>query len=262
MSEKKYDLLTLGEVLMRLSPERELRFSQCDGFAVDIGGAEANVAAGAAALGLRTSLITRLPAHAIGDMAARAIRKTGVDLSCVLWDEDPKARLGIYYYEKAASPRKPRVVYDRMHSSILSLRADDIPAEVYASTKIFHTSGITLGLSRTLRAEVTEMIRRFSAAGAKISFDVNYRSNLWSGPEAREAIEAILPLVDIFFCSKSTARLTFDRDGEIGDVLRGFAEDYDISVVAATHRIVHSPRKHSFTSFVYEKESGQLFTEE
>ncbi|WP_347559703.1 PfkB family carbohydrate kinase [Clostridium sp. AM58-1XD] len=105
-------------------------------------------------------------------------------------------------------------------------------------------------------------MRRFKEAGAMISFDVNYRSNLWTGEQARACIEEILPLVDIFFCSEDTARLTFRREGTLKEIMKGFADDYQISVVAATQRVVHSPRNHTFGSVIYEAEKERFYEEE
>ncbi len=76
--------------------------------------------------------------------------------------------------------------------------------------------------------------------------------NLWTGQEAKECIEQILPYVDVFFCSEDTARLTFGKEGTVQDMMRSFTKDYPISVVAATQRVVHSPKIHSFGSCIYD----------
>ena len=66
-------------------------------------------------------------------------------------------------------------------------------------TRCFHTSGITLGLGGPVRENAIEMMKKFKEKGALISFDVNFRGNLWTGDEARDCITEILPIVDIFF---------------------------------------------------------------
>ena len=96
------------------------------------------------------------------------------------------------------------------------------------------------------------MIRRFKEAGALISFDVNFRGNLWTGDEARECIEQILPYVYIFFCSEDTARLTFLKEGSAKEIMKSFTEEYPIRIVASTQRIVHSPKIHTFGSIIYD----------
>lgn len=258
---EKLDLLCLGEVLMRLSPMENERLLQAKQLVRQIGGAELNVAAAAAMYGLKTGLVSKLPAHAVGRYAALAVQGMGVSDRFVCYDEDPGARLGLYYYENGAHPRKPGVVYDRKNSSASGMQIGDFPEEMYTAARCFHTSGITLALNREARETGLEMIRRFKKAGALISFDVNFRGNLWSGPEAKSCITQILPLVDIFFCSESTARLTFEMEGDVREILKSFAQEYSISVVAATMRTVHSPRCHSFGSVVYDSRNGCFYEE-
>ena len=95
-----------------------------------------------------------------------------------------------------------------------------------------------------------------------ISFDVNFRGNLWSGPEAKECIEAILPYVDIFFCSEDTARLTFLKEGDLKNMMKEFAEEYNLKIVASTQRIVHSPKCHTFGSVIYNAVEDMYYEEE
>lgn len=122
------------------------------------------------------------------------------------------------------------------------VRIEEFPEEMFASARCFHISGITLALSEECRACAVEMIKRFKAAGALISFDVNFRLNLWSGAEAKACIEQILPYVDIFSCSEDTARLTFLKRGIWHEIMRkALRKNNPISVVAATQRTVHSP---------------------
>src|SRR5699024_356692 len=130
------------------------------------------------------------------------------------------------------------------------------------STRCFHTSGITLALSEQCRSTAMEMIRRFKDAGALISFDVNFRGNLWTGDEARECIEQILPYVDIFFCSEETARLTFLKTGEAKQIKKSCTKYYPISSVASTQRMVHSPKVHTFGSIIYDARSDKDYDEE
>ena len=106
------------------------------------------------------------------------------------------------------------------------------------------------------------MIRLFKEHGALISFDVNYRQNLWSGFQAKTCIQQILPLVDIFFCSEDTARLTFDKKGDTKSILKSFTQDYPISIVASTKRVVHSPRFHTFGSVIYDSRTDTFYEEE
>ena len=153
------------------------------------------------------------------------------------------------------------MVYDRKHTSITKVDIDSFPEEMFSSTRCFHISGITLALNEKARACGIEMIKRFKEHGALISFDVNFRLNLWSGAEAKACIEQILPYVDIFFCSEDTARLTFLKERTLQDIMREFTREYPISIMASTQRIVHSPKLHTFGSVIYEAKSDTFYQE-
>ena len=177
-------------------------------------------------------------------------------------DTADDSRIGVYYYEYGSYPRKPRVVYDRKHSSINNIDIKDVPETMFYNTRLFHTSGITLGLDGNAQKFAIECIRKFKEQGTLISFDVNYRANLWTGEEARACIEQILPYVDIFFCSEDTARLTFGKTGTIEEIQKSFCEEYPISVVASTERTVITPKKHNFTSIIYSAKNDSYYREE
>lgn len=259
--DRPFDLVTMGQLLLRLSPPGNERIARSDVFEKNVGGAELNVAVGAALLGLHTGIISKLPAHDLGQFMKGTIRSYGVSDDFFIYDHSEDARVGVYYYEYGAYPRKPQVIYDRRHSSFFSLNLDEIDPVVYKSTKCFHTSGITLALSPQLRETTIEAIKRFKENGALISFDVNFRGNLWSGDEARETILKILPYVDIFFCSESTAQLTFLKTGSCREMIKSFTEEFPIKAVFATQRTVHSPKNHDFSSLAYCAERDAYFEE-
>ena len=100
--EKSFDLLSLGEVLLRLSPPDNERLVKGDMLRKQVGGAELNVVSGVSLLGLRIGIISKLPANDIGVFAKNRIRFCGVSDDYLVYDESPDARLGIYYYENGA----------------------------------------------------------------------------------------------------------------------------------------------------------------
>lgn len=259
--KKEFDLLSLGELLLRLSPPDNERMSRGGTFNKQVGGAELNAITGAAMLGLRCGIISKLPANDLGTFVKNTIRQGGVSDDYLVYDSDKDARLGVYYYENGAYPRKPRIVYDRKNTSVNKIQIADYSDSMYSSARCFHTSGITLALSPQVRETAIEIIKRFKAEGAIISFDVNFRGNLWSGPEAKECIESILPYVDIFFCSEDTARLTFLKEGDVRSIMKSFTEEYPISLVASTRRIVHSPKRHTFGSIIYSAKDDTFYEE-
>jgi len=257
----KFDLITLGEIMLRLSPPGYERITRGEEFEKRAGGSELNVAAGAALLGLRTAVISKLPANDLGTFIKNRIRFEGVSDDYLIYDDSEDARLGIYYYESGAAPRKPSIIYDRKGASFTRIRKEEIPEEIFSSAKMFHTSGITMALCKESREVALYLIRKFKEAGAQISFDVNYRANLWSEEEARAVVEEVLPYVDVLFISEETSRRMMQRTGELKEIMKAFTEDYHVKMVCTTQRTVKSPKKHDFTSVIYSRESGEYYTE-
>ncbi len=261
IKKNNFDLVAFGEIMLRLSPPRHERITRGDIFEKRAGGSELNVASGVSLLGLRTGIISRLPANDLGTYIKNRIRFVGVSDDFLIYDSSPEARLGIYYYEMGAAPRKPSIVYDRREASITRITLDEIPEEAYTTTRIFHTSGISLALCEQMRDVAIELIRRFKAGGAMISFDVNYRANLWSEDEARGVIKSILPLVDILFVSEETSRRMMQKTGDLHDIMKSYAEEYGVKIVATTQRTVVDPRRPNFTSTVYSAANDEFYTE-
>ena len=259
--KKEFDLLSMGEIMLRLSPPDNERITRGSTFSKQAGGAELNSATGAAMLGLRCGIISKLPANDLGMYIKNNVRLSGVSDDYLVYDADSDARLGVYYYENGAYPRKPRIVYDRKNASMNKISVEDYDERLYSAARCFHTSGITLALSPQVRETAVEMIKRFKAQGTMISFDVNFRGNLWTGAEAKACIESILPYVDIFFCSEDTARLTFLKEGDAKSIMKSFTEEYPISIVASTQRIVHSPKRHTFGSMIYSASEDRFYEE-
>ena len=262
MGEKNFDLITLGEIMLRLSPPNYERMTRGDVFDKRAGGSELNVASGVALLGLRTGVISKLPQNALGTFIKNRIRFEGVSDDYLIYDESDDARLGIYYYENGAAPRKPSIVYDRKNSSMTRISLDEIPEDVYTSARMFHTSGLTLALNKNTCEVTTELIKRFKKGGALVSFDCNYRANLWSEEEARVAIKHILPYVDILFVSEETSRRMMQKEGDLSDIMKSYTTEYPVKVVCTTQREVISPRKHNFTSTIYDATNDKFYTEQ
>lgn len=258
---REFDALAFGEILLRLSAPVNERMVSGAVFEKRAGGAELNVVSGISLMGLRTGIISKIPKNELGTFVKNNIRFCGVSDDWLIYDEGQDARLGIYYYEHGVYPRKPTVVYDRKNASINTIKIEDIPESIYNSTRLFHTSGISLALSDQSRSTAESLIKKFKAAGAMISFDVNFRANLWSEADAKKYIERILPYVDILFISEETSRRTFGKTGELADILKSFATEYDISVLASTERKIISPKKHTFGSTIYSAKEDKIYKE-
>ncbi|MBP3606646.1 MAG: sugar kinase [Clostridia bacterium] len=258
--KKSFEVLGLGEVMLRLSPVGKERVSYCETFEKMAGGSELNVVAGISMLGMRTGMITKLPRNDIGKFIKHKIRYTGTSDDYIIYDDSEEKRLGVYYYESGAYPRLPVVSYDRKGSSFTTFRHSELPEDIYTSTHIFHTSGITLALDEGVCQSAMEMMHKFYKAGALISFDVNYRASLWSEEKARETITSLLPMIDILFVSEETLRRMFGMKGELTEIHREFAKKYSsLKVIASTKRTVISSQKHTFTSLIYDCKEDRHF---
>lgn len=255
-----FDIIGMGEVMLRLSPPNKEKISQSESFEKNAGGSELNVVSGAAMLGARSAIITKLPKNKMGHFIRNKIRYGNVSDDYLIYDTSPESRLGIYYYESGVYPRKSSVIYDRAASSVCSLRINELPEDMYDKAKIFHISSITLALDTGLRECALDIIRRFKEAGALISFDVNYRAALWSEEEAKAVIEKIFPLVDLLFVSEETSRRMLRRTGSLEEIMKGYSDSYGCRLVATTRREAVSPTRHNFNSKMYF--DGNFYEEE
>ena len=208
-----YDLVSLGEVLLRLSLPSPARFETAQQLDVQIGGAEANVAAAVARLGLRAAWISALPANEWGVRVRRELVRHGIDCSAV--QSIDGARMGLYFLEYGVPPRPIRVLYDRQDSAFARLGPDDVDWEIVRRARVVHLSGITPALGASSRA----LVERAAAEAGELSFDLNYRATLWSPAEARAFAESIMPRVRYLFIGAEEARTVFGLDGPPDDVL-------------------------------------------
>lgn len=230
-----YDIVTLGEAMLRLTPPDHQRLEQATSFQVNVSGSELNTAWGTVRLGLSTTWVSRLVDNPPGRMIANKAREMGVDVSHVQWI--PEGRVGLYYCEMGASTRASRVYYDRKGSAISQMKPGTVNWEgILEGAKVFHVSGITPALSADCRAVTEEAIRMAKEAGLLVSFDINYRSGLWSPKEAHDCIVALLSYVDILFTTSDDTSIVFGVDGEPADIARKFVDKYGLKGAALTIR--------------------------
>ena len=215
-----FDLIALGEVMLRLSAPPPERLEQAVTLNIQIGGSEANVAAACARLGLRCALISALPAaHPWADRAVRELSSHGVDCGPVVRPEG--ARMGLYFLEYAPAPRPVRIHYDRRDSAASRLTPDAVDWSCLRGARLLHLSGITPALGEGPRAVIRRAIREAGAAGVPLSFDVNYRSRLWTPKEARELLTEVLPSTRYLFVGADDAETVFELSGPPATVLEG-----------------------------------------
>ena len=211
-----HDLVALGEVLLRLSVPAPGRIETARQLDVQIGGAEANVAAACARLGLAAAWVSALPDNAWGARVRRELSGHGVDCRCVLMTG---ARLGAYFLEYGVKPRPVRVLYDRRDSAFARLAPEQVDWEPVRRARVVHLTGITPALGDAPRALQQRALRE----AATISYDVNYRATLWSPAEARAYLETILGAVRYFFIGGAEAATIFEMTGNPEDVLAALA---------------------------------------
>ncbi|HTE17726.1 MAG TPA: sugar kinase [Armatimonadota bacterium] len=232
MNETSFDVFTLGETMIRLTPHGYTRLEEAGELEVRIGGAESNLAIALARLGVRAAWASRLPRNPLGDLVARRIRSFGVDVSGVRWEDG--ARMGLYFIEPGAAPRSSLVLYDRAHSAASTMQPDDFDWSLLDRSRHLHLTGITPALSRSAAETTARAIAEAGARGRTVSFDVNYRGRLWSPGEAREALLPLVREVDLLICTASDAALVFGASGSAEDAAGAMGELTRAPLVALT----------------------------
>jgi 2-dehydro-3-deoxygluconokinase len=240
------DLVTFGEAMVRLTPPAFQRLEQAHSFDVHVGGGELNVAVAAARLGATSRWVSRLPDNALGRMIANRAREQGVDVH-IEWTVDDRA--GLYFAELGAAPRASSVLYDRAASAMSKVKPACIDwPSVFKGARWFHVSGITPALSESAAKVTAEALVAAKKAGLTVSYDLNYRSKLWSAEKARAVQEPLMEHVDVLITTEEDTRVVFgigadksesyDRvDAEsYAQVARTLEERFDLSAVAITLR--------------------------
>jgi len=223
------DLVTFGEAMVRLSPPAGQRLDDARHFDVHVGGSELNVAAGAARLGLRSRWVSRLPETPLGRLIAHRAGEAGVDLSHVLWAEDE--RVGLYFVEAAA------VRYDRADSAMSRLAPGVVDwPRALDGARWFHTSGITPALSDTAEAAAAEAVAAANHAGVTVSYDLNFRPQLWSAERARTVLGFMVSHADVLITNEEDPRAVFGIEGNAEDVARALQKRFGCRAVVVTLR--------------------------
>ena len=191
-------IVTFGELLLRFSKDQHQRLSQGRTFTSMYGGSEANVAVSLATLGDDVDYITRLPDTPVAHAGAQNLMQLGVGMSHVQWGG---TRIGTYYLEPAAGMRASKVIYDRAGSAYSELQPGMIPwREILRGADVLHVSGIATAITQCAADATFEAMDIADEMGVKVSFDINYRKNLWRyGAEPRETIGRMLARCDMMF---------------------------------------------------------------
>ncbi len=195
MKEKK--IVCFGELMLRLE-EEGMPLEKVNLDTAIFVGSEANVAVSLATLGDYVSVVTRLPDNVVGHTAADKLKAFGVDTSLIKFTGD---RIGTYYLKQGQSRQKSKTIYDRDNTPFSTLKPGDINwYEILKDASIFHTSGISIGISQSAADVTFEALEVADKLGLTISVDINYRSALWKyGADARETIIRLMQKADVMF---------------------------------------------------------------
>jgi 2-dehydro-3-deoxygluconokinase len=255
-------IVTLGEIMLRLSPVDKNRFVQADGFDVVYGGGEANVAVSLANYGHDAYFVSKLPKHEIGQAAVNSLRKFGVHTDHLVRGGE---RIGIYYLEHGASMRPSKVIYDRADSAIALAKPEEFNwDEIFKDAQWFHFSGITPAISQNGAAITKAACIAAKKHGVTVSVDLNYRKKLWTPEQAQKVMRDLMQYVDVCIGNEEDAELTLGfKPG--GDVTKGeldhkgyerifkeMLDTFKFKYVATTLRESHSASDNGWSALIYD----------
>jgi 2-dehydro-3-deoxygluconokinase len=277
----RWDLVSLGEVMLRLDPG-ETRIATARSFQAWEGGGEYNVARGLKrCFGLRTALVTALADNPIGRLIDDLIYQGGVDRAHLAWRPydgvGRSVRNGLNFTERGFGVRGAIGCSDRGHTAAASM----VPGEVdwerifgVDGARWFHCGGIYSALSETTAAVAAEAMAAARRHGTVISYDLNYRPSLWKAiggkTRAAEVNQALVRQVDVLLGNEEdfSAALGFELDGidesfleldldAYRRLLRTVLDAYSqLAVVATTLRHVRSATVNDWTAVCATRDAG------
>lgn len=204
------EVVTAGETMVLGTPSQPGRLRHATHLELKIGGAESNLAIALSRLGISSGWVSWLGDDEPGQLVLDRIRAEGVDTSRVRrLREQPT---GLYLRERVGAAT--RAYYYRHGSAASTMGPEAFDLEYLEGASFLHLTGITAALSDECRAFTLWAAREARAAGTRVSFDVNYRSRLWSPEDAKGFVEEVLPLVDLLFVGDEEARALWGRDDE------------------------------------------------
>ncbi|MCQ2212703.1 MAG: sugar kinase [Bacteroidaceae bacterium] len=255
-------IVTMGEIMLRLSPEGNDRFIQSESFRIIPGGGEANVAISCANYGHDCYFVSKLPKHEIGQIAVNAMRRYGVSTEFIARGGD---RVGLYYAETGASMRPSKVIYDRAHSAIAEAQPSDWDFDkVFEGADWFHWSGITPAISDASAECLRQACICAKKHGVKISVDLNFRKKLWTSEKAISIMRPLMQYVDVCIGNEEDAELCLgfkpDADVEGGEtnaagyegIFKQMKEEFGFEYVVSTLRESFSATHNGWKALIYD----------
>ena len=255
-------VVTMGEIMLRLSTPGYERFVQSDNFDVCYGGGEANVAVSLANYGHESYFVTKLPTHEIGESAVNALRQFGVHTDYIARGGE---RVGIYFLETGASMRPSKVIYDRAHSSISEAVVEDFDFDkVFKGATWFHWTGITPALGKKSLEVLKAALIAAKKHGVTVSVDLNYRKKLWTPDEAKACMSELMQYVDVCIGNEEDAEkcLGFKAGSDVTsgklelggyeEVFRKMQEAYGFKYIATSLRESFSASDNGWSALAFD----------
>ena len=212
-------VVTIGEIMLRLSTPGYDRFTQSGSFDINFGGGEANVAVSLSNYGFDSYFISKLPKHEIGQAAVNFLRKYGVKTDYLVRGGE---RIGIYFLESGASQRASKVIYDRSNSSVSTLTSEELNwNEIFKDAKWFHWTGITPALGKNAQEVLKSACKSAKDNGVTISADLNYRAKLWTTKEAQSVMIPLMDYVDVCIANEEDAEKSLGFKAGTTDIESG-----------------------------------------
>ena len=271
-ADKTNRFITIGEIMLRLTPPNYEKIRMATSFEASYGGSEANIALALANLGIDSTFFTVVPNNSLGKSAVRMLRSNDVHCTPVILstpEQTPTHRMGSYYLETGFGIRASKVTYDRKHSAISEFDFDTVDLDsLLEGYTWLHLSGITPALSPGCRKLVLNSLKTAQKKGITVSFDGNFRSSLWTWEEARDFCTQCLPYVNVLMGIEPYHLWRDEGDQSKGDVKDGvplqpsyeqqdeifgaFIERYpNITCMARHVRYAHSGSENSLKAFMW-----------
>lgn len=268
----RFDQVSLGECMIRLSPPGHGRIEFANTLEVWVGGGEYNVAYALARLGLRTGWVGGVVDNPVGSIILNHARSAGVNTDFVhsmKYDGVGRdARIGLNFTEVGQGPRASVTLYDRGHSATSRMRPGDVDFKrLFADEGVrwLHTGGIFTCLSDATRAVAAEALKAAHDAGTIVSYDLNFRSKLWSSKEAIETTKPLVQYIDCLIGNEEDFQKVLGYEVEGSDenlealdidsykaMVRRVANDYpNLKVIGTTLREVHNASENGWSAILY-----------
>ena len=255
-------IITMGELMLRMSPAGNNRFIQVEQLNVTPGGGEANVAISLANYGHEAYFVSKLPKHEIGQMAVNGMRRYGVNTNFIVRGGN---RIGLYYAETGASMRPSKVIYDRANSAIAEAKPEDFDFDaIFEGADWFHWSGITPAISDASAECLRQACIASKHHGVTVSCDLNFRKKLWTSEKAISIMRPLMQYVDVCIGNEEDAELCLgfkpDADVEGGKtdaagyegIFRQMMQEFEFKYVVSTLRESFSASHNGWKALIYD----------